>query len=223
MCGRFHLSTSAENLVELFDVKRNELGDWKPCYNIAPTMTVAIIREHENERIMSGAHWGLVPFWADEKRTGFSMINARAETVAEKRSFKDPIRKSRCIVPADGWFEWREEGGSKQPYHFHLAGNTIAPFAGICTWNEKLELLSCSIIVTEANPVAAEIHDRMPVILGRHAVDQYLDHETELDDVLELLRPYSGNDLEREKVSRKMSNPKHQGPECVEPMEGGGA
>ena len=219
MCGRFHLSTSADDLVELFDAKRNELGDWEPCYNIAPTMTVPIVREHEGERVLSGAHWGLVPFWADEKKTGFSMINARAETVAKKRSFKGPIRKSRCIVPADGWFEWRREGDVKQPYHFHLAGNTIAPFAGIWTWNEKLELLSCSIIVTDANPVAAEIHDRMPVILGRHAVEEYLDSEAELEDVLGLLKPYQGNDLQMTKVSRRVSNVRNQGPGCIEPVE----
>jgi putative SOS response-associated peptidase YedK len=216
MCGRFQLTTDPQQIIDAFQVVVNEIGGWEPRYNIAPSLTVPIVRIRDAQRTLSGAHWGLVPHWASDNKTAFRMINARAETVHTLNAYRGPIRKTRCIVPADGWYEWRSENGVKQPYHFTIDG--IAPFAGIWTWNGRLELLSCSIITTDACPAAASIHDRMPVVLPRHRVETWLDPATPPDDVLSLLRPYEGNDLTARRVSRYVSNARNEGPACVEPI-----
>lgn len=216
MCGRYHLSTPIPALVERFAIQQIELSEFGPRYNISPTTTVPIVRLREGQRALSGAHWGLVPFWAKDQKTGFSMINARAETVAEKRSFKGPLAKSRCLIPADGWFEWCEESGGKQPYHYQIAGGTAA-FAGLWTWHSALELLSCTIIVTSANDLAGRVHDRMPVILAQDCWSEYLAPETPLADVQALLKPYEGGDLTATRVSKAVNSVRNQGPQCIEP------
>jgi putative SOS response-associated peptidase YedK len=213
MCGRFQLTTNPQELLDAFDVIVNEVTEWTPRYNIAPTLTIPIVRVRDSARVLSGAHWGLVPHWARDAKTAFRTINARAETVAQLNTFRTPVRRSRCIVPADGWYEWRSENGVKQPYHFHVDG--IAAFAGIWTWNAALELLSTSIITTDANATAAEIHNRMPVVLPHHHVATWIDPETPLDDALALLRPYEGNDLRIQRVSRYVSNARNEGPRCL--------
>jgi putative SOS response-associated peptidase YedK len=216
MCGRFQLSTDPREVLDALEVAINEIGDWEPRYNIAPTQTVPVVRLRKDQRTLSGAFWGLVPHWAQDTRGAFKMINARAETVSELRSFRGPVRKTRCVIPANGWYEWRAENGVKQPYHFQVDG--IATFAGIWTWNAALALMSCSIITTNANPTAAEIHNRMPVVLPHHDLDRWLNPETELPDLLGLLRPYEGNDLRASRVSRYVSNARNEGPECIVPL-----
>ncbi len=220
MCGRFQLSTNPQEIIDAFDIAINEIGDWEPLYNIAPTLTVPVVRLRDGQRTLSGAHWGLIPHWARDAKSAFRMINARAETVGELRSFKNPIRKTRCIVPADGWYEWRTEDGVKQPYHFQVDGlNGLAPLAGLWTWNPSLSLLSCSILTTEANPAAAEVHNRMPVVLPAQAVEAWLDPEAGFEAAAPLMRPYEGNDLRISRVSRYVSNARNQGPECIAPLD----
>jgi putative SOS response-associated peptidase YedK len=215
MCGRFQLTTDPQQIIDAFQVVVNEIGGWEPRYNIAPSLTIPIVRVRNAHRTLSGAHWGLVPHWASDPKSAFKMINARAETVAKLNAYRGPIRKTRCVVPADGWYEWRTENGVKQPYYFQIDG--VAPFAGLWTWNPTLELLSCSVVTTDACPAAAEVHNRMPVVLPHHELDAWLDADTPLDDVLALLRPYEGNDLRATRVSRYVSNARNEGPECIAP------
>jgi putative SOS response-associated peptidase YedK len=215
MCGRFQLTTDPQQIIDAFQVVVNELDGWEPRFNVAPSLTVPIVRMRDGGRTLSGACWGLVPHWAQDTKSAFKMINARAETVAQLSSYRGPIRRTRCIVPVDGWYEWRAENGVKWPYHVRV--DDIASFAGIWTWNPTLQLLSCSIITTDACAAAAEIHDRMPVVLPRPNVDAWLDPAADLKDVLSLLRPYEGNDLRTMRVTRYVSNARNEGPECLTP------
>jgi putative SOS response-associated peptidase YedK len=215
MCGRYNVVPDAEALLDAFGVLINEMDEYKGAlYNVAPTSTVPIVLDKHDSRTLTGAHWGLVPQWASDKKMAFRMINARAETIAEKPSFRSPVQKSRCIVPVSGWYEWRKEGAVKQPYYFKT-GETLG-LAGIFTWNAQLQLLSCSIITTEANPVAADIHHRMPVILAAQNYEQWLDRKAGYDSVEAYLKPYTGNDLGVSKVSTRVNNARYKESDVLE-------
>ncbi len=204
--------------MDAFDVLINELEDFDGAlYNVAPTSTIPVVLDKHSTRTLVGAHWGLVPHWSKDKKTAFRMINARAETIAEKPSFRTPIQKSRCIVPASGWYEWRKEGEIKQPYYFQTG--ELMGFAGICTWNGQLDLLSCSIITTDANPVAAQIHHRMPVILAPQTYAQWLDRNAGFDAIENYLKPYKGNDLGMSKVSTRVNNARYKERDVVDVIE----
>lgn len=220
MCGRYNIAADAQALIDAFDITMNELGNGKfqqGRYNIPPTSDVPIVRLASGQRTLSSAYWGLLPHWAKDKKFAFKTYNARSETITEKPSFRSYIKKSRCIVPATGWFEWKKEGDVKQPYHFYTG--EIIPFAGIWTYNPNLEVLSCSIITTAANPLAAEVHNRMPVILGRGRYEEWMAVDSNLDDVLKLLQPYSGDDLRYGKVSTKTNSTRYHEPDCIEEVE----
>ena len=217
MCGRYNIVTDAEALVDAFDILVNEFGENQPGaarYNIPPTSTVPIVREHQQRRTLSPAHWGLLPHWARDKKLAFKTFNARSETITEKASFRSPIRKSRCIIPATGWFEWRKEGEVKQPYYFDTGG--LIPFAGVSTWHPEFEMLSCSIITTSANPVVSRIHHRMPVILEPDRVDDWMSPKSGMPEVLSLLKPYEVDDLVIKRVSTKVNSTRYDDPDCIE-------
>lgn len=217
MCGRYALFSSSGRLVEQFGIQRNELGELTPRYNIAPYSTVPIIRIHEGARVLSGAHWGLIPSWAKKKQTGFSMFNARAETVLDKPSFKSSFYRRRCIVPADGWYEWTSDHGVKRPSYFYLDG-TLAAFAGFWTWHEKLEVLSCTIIVTNASSKASLVHDRMPVLLPHDDIDAYLSAETPIGVVMDMLQPCEADNLQTRPVSQYVNQASNEGERCIAPI-----
>ena len=172
MCGRFATYTPSKDLAERFEASLHTTVDPRK-YNIAPSQQVLAVRNDENgERELVDLRWGLVPPWAKEPKTGYSMINARAETVAEKPSFKRPLKSRRCLIPADGFYEWHKTADGKQPYFIHLKSDEPFAFAGLWEhWQGKAgehagEVVeSCTIIVTRANSLMAPIHDRMPVIL----------------------------------------------------------
>lgn len=217
MCGRYNIITDAEALVDAFDIIVNEFSEGQldtPRYNIPPTSMVPIVRLHDQRRTLSPAHWGLLPHWAKDKKLAFKTFNARSETITEKASYRTPIKKSRCIIPATGWYEWRKEGDIKQPYYFHTG--RLIPVAGVSAWHPELELLSCSIITTSANPVASEIHHRMPVLLGQKSIDSWMSPETDMAEVLSLLKPYEGDDLAITRVSTKVNNTRYNDPDCIE-------
>ena len=217
MCGRYNLIPDAQALLDTFDVLNNELDDFNGgLYNVAPTSAVPIVIGRDNVRTLAEAHWGLVPLWSRDKKTAFRMINARAETIAEKPSFRVAVQKSRCVVPVSGWYEWRKEGEIKQPWYFQTG--ELIPLAGICVWNAHLGLLSCSIITTQANPVAAEIHHRMPVILAEQNISRWLDSDTAYDGIRGYLIPYAGNDLFAYKVSTRMNNARYRESDCVDKL-----
>jgi len=162
MCGRYRLSRSI--LAEHFDVEPDD--DWVPRHNIAPTQNIPVIRQHPEQpkRFGSRTRWGLIPFWAQDASIGFKMINARAETVATKPAFREVIRKRHCLVPADGFYEWKREGKTKQPFHFGMRDDSLFAFAGIWDrWKNPLgEVIeTCSVLTTTPNVLLADVHDRM--------------------------------------------------------------
>ena len=226
MCGRFTLRTPAAELAEIFEVAARP--NLAARYNIAPGQDILVTRAAGGEgggREFAMLRWGLVPHWAKDPAIGNRMINARAETVAEKPSFRDPFHRRRCLVPADGFYEWRKTpDGAKQPYHIRLSDD--APFAIAGLWDswcapdgESLE--TCSLITTEANRTLAPIHHRMPVILPRDAYHSWLDGQSTPDALGALLRPYPPDDLAACAVSRRVNTAGHDDAACLEPAPSG--
>jgi putative SOS response-associated peptidase YedK len=159
MCGRYRLARKKEILAEVFDAGTDV--DWAPRYNIAPAQDVPVVRQDASQPIRSFSlmRWGLVPFWAKDPKAGFKMINARAESVADKPAFREPLQSRRCLIPADGFYEWAKEGKAKAPYCFTLADGSVFAFAGLWDrWkNPQGETLqTCSIITTSANALVSE-------------------------------------------------------------------
>lgn len=217
MCGRFVRFSSVDKFAELFGARDG--FDLSPRYNIAPTQAVLAARNAlEGGRELVALHWGLVPHWAKEPKTGYSTINARAETVAEKPAFRKAFRYRRCLIAADGFYEWRRMGSVKQPYYIGLEDGEPFAFAGIWEhWEGQGEMIdSCAIIVTQANELVAPIHDRMPVILDPADYEPWMDPELQDPERLKaLLRPYPAERMRAYPVSTRVNNPKNDQPELV--------
>lgn len=222
MCGRFTLRTSPQRIAQTFLTLVPEL---RPRYNIAPSQPVAAVRldATRHERELVSFRWGLIPSWADDPKIGYRTINARAETVATKPSFRRAFQKRRCLIVADGFYEWKRNGRGKQPFFIHKRDDGPFAFAGLWeSWRggggETIE--SCTLIVTSANPLMEPIHDRMPVILSPDEYDLWLDAEFENRAKLEeMLRPYPGDDLEAYPVSTLVNKPQNDAPQCVAPAD----
>ncbi len=223
MCGRYTQLMSWRELVELYRLTDDQPALNIPArYNVAPTQQVPIIRVMEDgERRLAMVRWGLVPFWAKDLKIGYKMINARAETVAEKPSFRNAFRKRRCLVPASGFYEWKGQAGEKQPYYITLKDGPMT-FAGLWgSWKDpksgdKIE--SCTIIVTRANALCAKIHDRMPVILAPNDVDPWLYRESEHENLQALLEPYLDRLMIAYPVSKAVGNVRNDEPDLIEPV-----
>ncbi len=219
MCGRFTLRTPAHRLAEAFGA--HELPNLPPRYNIAPTQDAAVVRRpREGEgRELAMLRWGLVPPWSEGPDSGYSMINARAETVATKSAFRSAFRHRRCLVPADGFFEWQKVDGRKQPYLVELSDGEPFAFAGLWEHWEGLGgdvIDSFTIIVTEANELLRPIHDRMPVILDPPDYDLWLEGGPAVARAAhDLLQPYPAERMVAHPVSRRVNNPRHDDPECI--------
>ncbi len=225
MCGRF---TRTENEISLqqrfgFDEITGTLPE--PSYNIAPSQNCPVITVEDDRRVLRVMRWGLVPEWAKDEKVGYRMINARAETVSEKPSFRTLLRARRCLVPASGFYEWRKPAKKTRiPYYFRLTGGELFSFAGLWTVRhagKEDELHSFTIITTGANELMAPIHDRMPVIL--HEIEEacWLDPERgKPDDVLPFLKPFPSTEMECFRVSTYVNSYKNQGAICVEPVKG---
>ncbi|MFW6079963.1 MAG: SOS response-associated peptidase [Gemmatimonadota bacterium] len=221
MCGRFSLATPRDVLIEEFGAPEFTF-DYRPRYNIAPTQPVAaLVRDGDGARI-GPLRWGLIPHWAEDPSIGNRMINARAETVHRKPSFRAAFRRRRCLILADGFYEWaRLEDGGKAPYRVHRRGERPFAFAGLWErWRpggEDEPIHSCTIITTDARPELRDIHPRMPVILPAEDRERWLHEDAGTDALRRLLRPYPGDDLEAYRVSRVVNSPRNDGPECFEP------
>lgn len=219
MCGRYTLAASAEELAETFDVPLPdfELG---PRYNIAPSERVPVIAEDRHGRRMGLLTWGLVPGWADEPGSG--IINARAESVAEKPSFREAFERRRCLVPADGFYEWRREGDAKIPYWIHPTGGGLLSFAGIWErWSRPgaEPRHTFAILTTDASEDVAQVHDRMPVVVAAGDRERWLDRSARRDELLALLHPAPAGSLERREVSRRVNRPVEDDAGLIEPVE----
>ncbi len=221
MCGRYTAAMSWSELVDLYEITETGIPlNVAPRYNVAPTQTVPIVRSVPNGRELAMVRWGLVPSWSKGPDSRYSMINARAETVTEKPSFRTPFRRRRCLVPADGFYEWMKANGAKQPYRIALNDGRPFAFAGLWdSWEsaDETAIESCTIIVTDANELVRPIHDRMPVILdpGNHV--RWLDVEgTPADEAAEMLRSYPSERMTAYPVSRMVNSPKNDDPKCIE-------
>jgi len=219
MCGRYTLRTRLNRLLQIYGAESQI--EWEPRYNIAPTQEVVTIRA-ANEKDYREAvlmRWGLIPPWADDPKIGGRMINARAETIAEKRSFKSPLKRRRCLVLADGFYEWKREGKTKQPYYIHMKDDTPFAFAGLWErWKQdQLTLESCTIITTTANDLLAPLHDRMPAILSEPDFDLWLDPAQEDPEQLTpLLDPYPADAMELYPVSTAVNSWKGNSSEYIQ-------
>lgn len=222
MCARYTLRANAGTLMDLFWTEMwPDMEEYEFKYNIPPTEPVVTVSgSPRNARWM---RWGLVPSFVDKPGTGPVMLNARSETLNERASFRRLIKNGRCLVPADGFFEWQETGPkTKQPYLFEVDGGEVFAFAGLWdTWRDKEGnvLESCTILTCEPNEFMADIHDRMPVILSRDDYAAWLDPEA---DITPLLVPFESERMSCRPVNPKMGNSKFQGPQAIEPEPLGG-
>jgi putative SOS response-associated peptidase YedK len=217
MCGRYLLTSPVDALIDLFGVQ--ERLNLAPNYNAAPTQSLPIVRARDGGgRELVSARWGLVPFWAKDLTIGARAFNARAETLAEKPMFRDAYRRRRCLVPADGFYEWRKTGGAKQPFLIRVKGGRTFAFAGLWErWGKDAETVtSFTIVTTEANAFMAELHDRMPVILDPRDWASWL--EPQADEGAALLRPCPDGWLERWPVSPRVGNVRNNDPRLIEPL-----
>lgn len=222
MCGRFTLKTPPSQWGQLL-LPHLEVGsilaDWKPRYNIAPTQPiVALLPVGRDEQRAQYLRWGLVPFWAGELAVGNRMINARAETLADKPAFRVPLAKRRCAIVSDGYYEWQKRGKSKQPFWIHRADQDVFAFAALWESNRKAtgqEVLTTTIITGNASEELAPIHDRMPAILAGDALRQWLDPDTSAADALALLQNARELELEAQPVSTYVNSPVHEDARCL--------
>lgn len=223
MCGRYTLSVDAEELWEELDLE-GAPPDLPPRYNIAPTQQVPVVVDRAPKKLVS-LRWGLVPFWAKDPSIGNRMINARAESVAEKPAFKRLFQSRRCLVAADGFYEWRREGegrsAKKTPMYIRLASGRPFTFAGLWdAWKQPdgTPLKTFTIVTTRAAEPIADIHDRMPVIVAPEDRARWLDREVDPEELRALLGPYPPGELVAWEVSRVVNAPANDVPECIEPV-----
>lgn len=218
MCGRYRLSKRKQLIEEYFETA-NEV-DWKPRFNIAPSQNVGIIRQSSTrpEREFSQVRWGLIPSWAQDAGVGHKIINARSETVADKPAFRDSFRARRCLIPADGFYEWKRSKEAKQPFHFGMLDDSAFAFAGIWdSWNDGRgnSLETCSILTTAPNSLLVDVHDRMPVILEPENYELWLDPGfRDLNAVSEMLKPFNPKLMKRHPVSSRVNSPANDDSEC---------
>ncbi|GAB4542653.1 MAG: SOS response-associated peptidase [Anaerolineae bacterium] len=221
MCGRFVLYSNLESIRQAFDIQQVH-WEPEPSYNIAPTHDVAVVVRREDGNTLEKMKWGLIPAWAKDPKIGSRMINARVETLSKKPSFKRPLRSQRCLVVADGFYEWARTEHGKTPMFIRSKSGRPFGFAGLYdVWvsPDGETVSSCTIVTTRANDFMQPIHARMPLILLQPDEAIWLDIATpRIDEWLAALPPYPGQDLEAYQVSRRVNSPQNNGPECIQPV-----
>jgi putative SOS response-associated peptidase YedK len=222
MCGRFSLTQSAATIAQTFQI--GEVPPLTPSYNIAPTQLIATINraDQATPQQFQWMRWGLIPSWAKDAKIGNRLINARVETVAKKSSFHNSFKHRRCLILADGFYEWQKLENRKQPYYFQLQDSEPFAFAGLWSkWQTKEReiIISCTIITTAANELVQSVHDRMPIILSPEVYDRWLDPElTNSESILDLLKPYASEKMQAIPVSSLVNNPANDRPECIQAL-----
>ncbi|MBD2041979.1 SOS response-associated peptidase [Microcoleus sp. FACHB-672] len=220
MCGRYSLSVQAEKIAEYFAIK--DVPQVPVRYNIAPTQQVATVSlaDGQTHRQFQWMRWGLIPSWAKDIKIGARLINARAETVTQKPAFRSSFKRKRCLVIADGFYEWQKVGKQKQPYYFQMKDGSPFAFAGLWdSWQppEGETIISCTFLTTVANEVLQPVHDRMPVILQPEAYTQWLDPQNKNpEELLRLLGPYPEAAMKTYPVSTLVNSPTNDVHECIE-------
>ncbi|MEL7038167.1 MAG: SOS response-associated peptidase [Cyanobacteria bacterium J06592_8] len=219
MCGRFSLTCSAEQLSATFEL--SEIHDFTPRYNIAPTQLIATVKidSQSEKRELNWMRWGLIPSWSKDTKMAAKLINARVETITEKPSFRNAIRQRRCLILADGFYEWKKQEDRKQPYYFQQDSHQPFAFAGIWEqWKspENEDIISCTILTTEATGEMCSIHHRQPIIVPKAIYSQWLDPNlTKPQDILPLLT--SQPSLSYYPVKTTVNSPKHDTADCIQP------
>jgi putative SOS response-associated peptidase YedK len=221
MCGRFTLRTPPKDLVEVFQLLH--ALEMIPRYNIAPTQPVAVVRQGATCREMSLLRWGLIPSWAKDTKIGASLINARADTIATKPSFRTALKRRRCLIPADGFYEWKKgEGKTKQPFYICMRNGHPFAFAGLWEhWEgpDNSAIDSCTIVTTDANETLRPLHDRMPVILREDDYDRWLDPKIQdPTELCELLKPHAPEEMTAFPISALVNNARNESEKCIEPL-----
>lgn len=224
MCGRFTLRAPASVVAAQFGLF--EMPPFAPRFNIAPTQPVAVVRcaagELASQRELTWLRWGLIPSWAKDPAIGNRMINARAETVSEKPAYRTAFRRRRCLVVADGFYEWQRSGGRKQPFFIRMRDDRPFAFAGLWeSWQGRKEgpVESCTLLTTAPNELLEPIHNRMPVILGSGDYQQWLDSAVQEPEPLELLlRPFPAGGMVADPVNTYVNSPSRDDPRCIDPL-----
>jgi putative SOS response-associated peptidase YedK len=220
MCGRFTLHTPEPLLREVFNLEQSVPLGLKPRYNIAPSQQVPIIRDTESGREMVMAKWGLIPHWSKEAKTKYSTINARIETVAEKPTYRTPFKHRRCLIPADGFYEWKMVDGRKVPHHIRMRDNDVFALAGLWDrWEgDGGSLDSCSIIVMPANETMKSLHERMPAIIAPAHFNLWLDRRvTDKAELMGYHNSVPSGRLVTYPISPWVNSPRHDDERCIEP------
>jgi putative SOS response-associated peptidase YedK len=224
MCGRYRISKRKQLIAESFDVSWDELTEWNPRYNIAPTQPVPVIRQHPKEprRDLSMMRWGLIPSWSKDLSGGAKLINARAETASKLPAFRDPMKFRRCLIPADGFYEWKKSADTKQPFCFGVREGELFALAGLWDgWKDPSGqwIRSCSILTTTPNTVTSVVHDRMPVILSKDDYDLWLDPGmNDTEGLSDLLKPFDAGLMRSYPVSERVNQVQNDDEECGQPI-----
>lgn len=224
MCGRYRLSRRKQIIEEHFDSVSGE-EDWSPRYNVAPTQPVPIIRRHPREprRELSLAAWGLIPWWAKDSSGAARMINARSETASTLPAFRDALKSRRCLVPADGFYEWKRAGKVRHPYCFEVNNGELFAFAGLWDrWKDRSGKIveTCSILTTTPTPLTSTIHDRMPAILTPDLYDLWLDPGfVDVAAISDLMKSYDVSGMRCYPVSARINHVANDDAECSAPAE----
>jgi len=222
VCNRYRLTHSRSYLAERFQAE-NEIED-RPRYNIAPTQPVLVVRkEHgKKSREFRTMRWGLIPSWAKDMSIGNRTLNARSETVTSTPAFREPILRRRCLIPTDGFYEWRKMGSVKQPYCFEVGDGEVFALAGL--WDEWKSpdgeiIESCTVLTTGPNSLVADLHDRMPVIVTPDKYDLWLDPDVkDFEAVRDILKPYEAELMRRYAVSTRLNNSRKDDAESAKPV-----
>lgn len=218
MCGRFTLTADGQTVRAAFGLSEPPF-DHRPRYNIAPQQDVLVVAKGRSGRKAGVMRWGLVPAWSDTAAEGVRMINARSETAAERAAFREAFERRRCLIPADGFYEWRTIGNVKIPMLITRGSGEPFAFAGLWERWQKPggePLFTCTILTTSPAPVVAAIHDRMPVMLRPDQYDTWLDAQTDVADLHALLKPYDGDDLQAHAVSNRVNYVENDDAECID-------
>jgi putative SOS response-associated peptidase YedK len=214
MCGRFTLRTPMTVLIRQFQIDLGADQQLPLRFNVAPTQDIPVVRYTDDGRELTLMRWGLIPSWSKDPKSGPLLINARSETAAEKPAFRSAFKTRRCLIPADGFYEWKKAGNKKQPYYFRLTDGQPFAFAGL--WEKWQVIESCTILTTEANELAAQMHDRMPVILSPNDYAEWLDPLAK--EPGKLLTPFPASEMSAIPVNPIVNNARNEGPACIEPM-----
>lgn len=223
MCGRYTITVSWEELLLRYYIDGESVTPFHvPRYNVSSGTHIPAITNTDGQNRIGPLKWGLIPFWAKDEKIGYKMINARAETVTEKPAYRNAFKQQRCIIPADGFYEWKVLGKDKQPMRILMRDEGIFSMAGLyATWNapDGKIVSSCTIITTTPNSLMANIHDRMPVILLRGQETEWLDQDQKVDQLKLLLRPYDAEEMRAYPVGQNVGNVRNQGAELAEEVK----